>query len=160
MWTAIITTLLGFLIEIQSVDALSCSYRNAFGFYQYYICSSNQYCCGTRSCCYYSRGVYSLWYFWFGIILFILICSGASGAYYRKRQRIVVRTHPAPVVQHPNAVQQTMVVSATASSGYSGYPNPPPTYNQVITTTGPNMGVTSYPMGYNSAPQGVTVHHY
>ncbi|XP_800378.2 vesicular, overexpressed in cancer, prosurvival protein 1 [Strongylocentrotus purpuratus] len=186
MWTAIIISLLGILIDVQSVDAISCSYYNyGYGYTTYYRCLSSQYCCGTSSCCYRSSSsgsVYSLWYFWFCIILFFTLCSGASGAYYRKRQRtIMIRTHPAPTVQ-PSG--QTMMVSTTASSGYSGYPQPPPgyaqpppgypqpppTYNQVIANTGPNtgpnMGAAPYPMGHNAAPpvnynnpQGGAVHY-
>ncbi|XP_030845828.1 uncharacterized protein LOC105443996 [Strongylocentrotus purpuratus] len=151
MWKAVIISLLGILIAIQSVDAITC--RSSYG--SSYSCSSGRYCCGTSSCCTYtdeSDGLLSLWYLWVGIVILFVIISGASGAYYRHRKRmLLLRTHPAPTVQ-ASAVQQTMAVSATASSGNPGHPPPPPAYNQGIDNTKPNMGVAPNPAGPSVDP--------
>eukprot|EP00057_Strongylocentrotus_purpuratus_P021560 XP_011676034.1 PREDICTED: vesicular, overexpressed in cancer, prosurvival protein 1-like [Strongylocentrotus purpuratus] len=150
MWKVVIISLLGILIAIQSVDT-SCTYTS-YGVNYYYSCSSSEYCCYTSGCCTPPVNFYSLWYFWLGIVIFFVIFSGLSGAYYRHSKRmLLLRTHPTPMVQ-ASAVQQTMAVSATASSGNPGHPPPPPAYNQGIDNTKPNMGVAPNPPGPSVDP--------
>lgn len=48
------------------------------------LCDSEQYCCGDNLCCDY---VYSLWYFWVGVVFLVLLLSACGGLfryYYRR----------------------------------------------------------------------------
>lgn len=65
--------------------ALVCLSRKVSGHYcEYDLCDSEQYCCGDNICCDY---VYSLWYFWVGVVFLVLLVSACGGLfryYYRR----------------------------------------------------------------------------
>ncbi|KAG8237720.1 hypothetical protein J437_LFUL017839 [Ladona fulva] len=44
------------------------------------LCGPDQYCCGDNICC---NNVYSLWYFWAGIIILVIMLSTCGGGFFR-----------------------------------------------------------------------------
>lgn len=62
-----------------------CLSRKVAGHYcEWNLCGSEQYCCGDNLCCDY---VYSLWYFWVGVLFLVLLLSACGGLfryYYRR----------------------------------------------------------------------------
>ncbi|XP_045619670.1 WW domain-binding protein 1 isoform X1 [Procambarus clarkii] len=65
--------------------ALACLASTVAGHYcEWDLCGSEQYCCGDNLCCDY---VYSLWYFWVGVVFLVLLVSACGGLfryYYRQ----------------------------------------------------------------------------
>ncbi|KAB7500198.1 hypothetical protein Anas_12913 [Armadillidium nasatum] len=69
------------------------------------LCRSDQYCCGDNTCCDY---VYSLWYFWVGVIFLILMlsaCGGLFRLYYRSWK--MQRNWPAEILDEDPLYQVT-----------------------------------------------------
>ncbi|GAB6029048.1 hypothetical protein CHUAL_004834 [Chamberlinius hualienensis] len=70
----------------------SLCFQMVVGYYcEWDQCGSAQYCCGDNLCCEY---VYSLWYFWVGI-LFVVILLSACGGLFR-----YCYYHSPPIVVH------------------------------------------------------------
>ncbi|XP_076067031.1 uncharacterized protein LOC143040220 [Oratosquilla oratoria] len=68
----------------QLLILLSLSHKVLGNYCEWNICGSEQYCCGDNQCCDY---VYSLWYFWVGIVFVIILVSACGGLfryYYRR----------------------------------------------------------------------------
>ncbi|XP_071533673.1 uncharacterized protein [Panulirus ornatus] len=65
--------------------AFLCLTEKVAGHYcEWDLCGSEQYCCGDNQCCDY---VYSLWYFWVGVVFLVLLLSACGGLfryYYRR----------------------------------------------------------------------------
>lgn len=71
------------LTFIQDISAYYCEWG---------LCENGQYCCGDNQCCEY---VYSLWYFWVGIVFIVLLLSACGGlfryCYYNQSQVVIHR---------------------------------------------------------------------
>ncbi|CAM1309546.1 Uncharacterised protein g5197 [Pycnogonum litorale] len=78
-----LTVLLLTVFNLLSVNGNYCEYA---------ACKSDQYCCGDDLCCDY---VYSLWYFWVGLIFFIMVLSLCGGLcrhfYYGASRPIIIQ---------------------------------------------------------------------
>ncbi|XP_023933325.1 vesicular, overexpressed in cancer, prosurvival protein 1 [Lingula anatina] len=116
--------------------------RNSYS-YTYYSCSDYEYCCQSNKCCNSSAltlSIYQLWYFWFCLILFIVLCSGGIFGWYRKRY---LRRHT--VVTNVTATGTTVVTApdhtiATLRTGQPMYPATvmaPPSYTMATSYPAP-----------------------
>lgn len=65
-----VVLIISFTVSISKVTAYYCNHN---------LCGDEQYCCGDNLCCDY---VYSLWYFWVGVVFLILMLS-ACGGFFR-----------------------------------------------------------------------------
>lgn len=53
--------------------------QEAWAYYcEWDLCGSDQYCCGDNLCCEY---VYSLWYFWVGVLFVVILLSACGGLF-------------------------------------------------------------------------------
>ncbi|KAF2352283.1 WW domain-binding protein 1-like [Trinorchestia longiramus] len=88
-----------FVLTLNLVEAHYCEFE---------LCFSEQYCCGDNLCCEY---VYSLWYFWVGIVFAVLLVSACVGLFrYHWRHR---RADCSILSAH----------SSEAATSYSGQPS-------------------------------------
>ncbi|KAK3588139.1 hypothetical protein CHS0354_012197 [Potamilus streckersoni] len=98
--------------------------KTVFGYYcDSDRCLEDEYCCGENICCV-SYKVWELWYFWFGIFLFIVMLSFCI-CFWRQRSRayyILFRT-PAPY-------------SPLATEGERGYTGSRSESSYITTTEG------------------------
>ncbi|CAH1789449.1 unnamed protein product [Owenia fusiformis] len=102
-------------------------------------CSEDEYCCGENKCCA-SFAVWQYWYFWCGLVFFIIMLTGCAGCCrYRYYQQIVViqpgsgGTHPYTRLEHSNAsvYSPTNVPDkyTNKSSHFGQEYTPPPPYS-------------------------------
>ncbi|XP_067933907.1 uncharacterized protein [Watersipora subatra] len=64
--------------------------------YAYYCdndkCDFDEYCCGHNICCT-SYNVWQMWYFWLGLVIFLILLAGCFSFWrYRYQQALVVQT--------------------------------------------------------------------
>ncbi|XP_076820188.1 uncharacterized protein LOC143465666 [Clavelina lepadiformis] len=102
--------------------------------------SSSAYCCnrnylGNYQCCYRTRyytSIWSLWYFWFGLAIFLLLISGCIAGCRRRQLRMrMQQTMPQTHTVHV----ATVTMAGPVGQQNPGYVKPtndlPPSYNQI-----------------------------
>lgn len=127
---------------------LSSCFQVVWGYYcEWDLCGSDQYCCGDNLCCDY---VYSLWYFWVGILFVVILLSACGGlfryCYYHSPQLVIHRVTsyvPVPNVGAADDAEHLLITdnhssfhsySAKKLPGYFSPQGPPPPYSATISS--------------------------
>lgn len=107
-------------------------------------CDAEQYCCGVNICCT-SYAVWQLWYFWCGIVFFVILLSACAGCCrYRYYHTIVIHPGTHPYTRWEDAEAHPSTKMQGSDIQYSDYPHhygpvnakkypqdyPPPAYTQ------------------------------
>ncbi|XP_033761420.1 uncharacterized protein LOC117343192 [Pecten maximus] len=113
----LLLTFTNVLFSIKSVSAYYCNNDR---------CKETEYCCGNNICCA-SYTVWQLWYFWFGIVLFLVMlfmCICLWKYRYRDRRLINAYRHMSNIKTDKQS-QFNFVKSETASPTQSQGKVPP-----------------------------------
>lgn len=93
------------------------------------LCEDDQYCCGDNLCCEY---VYSLWYFWVGVVFLILVLSACGGFFrycYDSNSYVVLHTCHNDFYPSKNMDEEKNLTCATDVEAPPPYPG-----NQYVNT--------------------------
>ncbi|KDR17713.1 hypothetical protein L798_07252 [Zootermopsis nevadensis] len=97
------------------------------------LCDVDKYCCGDNQCC---SNVYSLWYFWAGIVFLIIMLSSCCGffryCYAGYRPQIIVHQItnyvPLPTDRSCAEERQGLVAYEDVEASRDHHDRPPPPY--------------------------------
>ncbi|XP_061186079.1 uncharacterized protein LOC133194119 [Saccostrea echinata] len=111
---------------IKQVDAYYCDSGK---------CENNEYCCGENICCV-SYTVWELWYFWFGLVFFMILLTSCIYMWRSGYRERIIYFGTVPPSYSPLSHKEAHLQTSRYSDDFgplSGNPRmSPPAYDEVI----------------------------